>query len=297
MGLRLARAKFPTLVNPHGTLFNPLSILNSLQRAHSSTPPPEWGYIEQNHNHLHLDYHGSIHADTRESLHQKIIQLDKTLGEALRTTTWLIVTFGTAWVYRYQGREIITNCHRLPGTQFTRERIHPDEITQQWSELIDTLRSTNPYLRILLTVSPVRHLRDGMRENATSKAALLLSAESLTQNLPNVYYFPAFEILTDELRDYRFYADDLIHPAPIAEAIIWKRLQQLWMDAPTRQLIEQIESLQCAIAHENRSGNPHDFLTHLNRTQKRLDALQAAHPHLDFSEERALLAKQRKTNL
>lgn len=292
MGRRLERAKFVTTVNPGGILFNPASIAAALGRAARGAQPEEGGYVEHEGLWHHLDYHGSVSAPARPALRARLQAADAPLQHAIKSAQWLIVTLGTAWVYRYHGQNIVANCHRLPASEFIRERLTVSQIVDEWLALLVTLRTLNPALKVLLTVSPVRHVRDGLRENATSKATLLLASESLVRSAPETYYFPAFEILIDELRDYRFYAEDLVHPSTTAEEIVWQRLLAAWMPAATRELVREVESLQTAMAHEPRTPNRALYRQHLERTLQRTLDFAQRHPTLDFAPEIANLRER-----
>ena len=217
IGARLARAKFRVTVNPTGILFNPLSIVAALR----SYPTPV--HREELHcdggRWFHFGFHGDFAAPTADEALQRMNAARRAGAEALDTADRVILTLGTAWVYE-RGGEVVANCHRQPAAQFTRRRLAVEEVTGALAAAIEGPLAGR---EIILTVSPVRHLGDGLAGNAVSKATLRLAAEQLTERYASVSYFPAYEILTDDLRDYRFYADDLVHPSPQAVAYIWEK--------------------------------------------------------------------------
>lgn len=217
IGVRLARAKFRVTVNPTGILFNPLSIVEALR----SYPTP----VGREELHcdggrwFHFGFHGDFAAPTADEALQRMNAARQAGAEALDTADRVVLTLGTAWVYE-RGGEVVANCHRQPAAQFMRRRLTVEEVTEALAAAIEGPLAGR---EIILTVSPVRHLGDGLAGNAASKATLRLAAEQLTERYASVSYFPAYEILTDDLRDYRFYADDLVHPSPQAVAYIWEK--------------------------------------------------------------------------
>ena len=207
VGEQMPQRGLHVTVNPFGTLYNPLSIAQAL-----SIQPSAINY--QFHNGLwhSMSHHGSFSHPTREEAEQAVRASIETMQKALRKATVVIVTFGTAWVYEMNG-EIVGNCHKLPESSFLRRRLSVDEIVQTWRPII----AHYPDKHWLFTVSPIRHIKDGLHENQLSKATLLQAVEQLGD------YFPSYEIMLDELRDYRFYADDLVHPSSMAVHYIWER--------------------------------------------------------------------------
>ena len=245
---KLAGAKFRVAENPSGILFNPLSIAAAI-RCYADPAPVTRGELgfdgEVWH---HFGFHGDFSAPTPDEALRRMNAARQAGSEALRTADRVILTFGTAWVYERQG-EVVANCHRRPAAEFARRRLSVDEIADAISKLAEGPLAGRS---ILLTVSPVRHTGDGLAGNAVSKAALRLAAEELTQRFRRIEYFPAYEILTDDLRDYRFYADDLVHPAPQAVEYIWERFTEAALTDETRRLLPEAEAIAAAAAHRPR---------------------------------------------
>lgn len=243
---QLSRAKFRVEANPTGILFNPLSVAAAVRgfgrpvvRDELHTDGQRW---------FHFGFHGDFSAPTPDEALRRMNAARQAGSEALRTADRVILTFGTAWVYERQG-EVVANCHRRPAAEFARRRLSVDEIADAISELAEGPLAGRS---ILLTVSPVRHTGDGLAGNAVSKAALRLAAEELTQRFRRIEYFPAYEILTDDLRDYRFYADDLVHPAPQAVEYIWERFTEAALTDEARRLLPEAEAIAAAAAHRPR---------------------------------------------
>lgn len=220
IGMKISDFGFRTLINPFGILYNPLSIAECLRRCVEGEEITERELVFRDqlwHSWLH---HGSFSRPTPEACLEACNQRLHEAHNFLKENPVIILTLGTAWVYEHEGRPV-ANCHKVPGKEFTKRLLTVDEITSQFSPL-------NSPFPILLTVSPIRHWADGPHGNQLSKSTLLLATEQLPWE-----YFPAYEILMDELRDYRFYDRDLLHPSPLAVDIVWERFQQTYMDAPT----------------------------------------------------------------
>lgn len=229
IGEQMKQRNMSVTCNPFGTLYNPLSIANAIHSSfvHCTS------YIVHHDGLWHsMMHHGSFSRPTREEAEEAVKASIETMQNALQEATVVIVTFGTAWVYEMNG-EIVGNCHKLPAERFTRRRLTMEEIVAAWQPIIERY----PDKHWIFTVSPIRHVKDGLHENQLSKATLLMAIEHLTAEggltversysgaviQRSVQYFEAFEILLDELRDYRFYADDLVHPSSLAVNYIWER--------------------------------------------------------------------------
>ena len=218
IGRKLEENKFSVDINPFGTLYNPASVaegLRMLLRPERFTP----GDLFQHEGIYHsFTHHSRFSAPSEEECLGHINSRLSESSDFLRKATRLVITLGTAFVYRLKsdGR-IVSNCHKLPEKMFDRQRLSTQEIVEDWKPLLLALWEQNPALKILFTVSPIRHWKDGAHENQLSKATLLLATDALQKDYPDrIAYFPAYEILMDELRDYRFYADDMLHPSPLA---------------------------------------------------------------------------------
>ena len=271
---RLAGAKFRVAANPSGILFNPLSVAAALR---SYTDPVPVTHEELGHDGevwYHFGFHGDLSAPTAEEALQKMNAARQAGAEALRTADRVILTFGTAWVYERAG-EAVANCHRRPAAEFSRRRLSVGEIVETFAELIEGPLAGK---QILLTVSPVRHIGDSLAGNAVSKATLRLAAEELTERFEYIEYFPAYEIVTDDLRDYRFYADDLVHPAPQAIAYVWEKFTAAALTDRARSLLPEVEAIVAAAAHRPRNPQGEAHRAFCRRQLERIAAL----PEIDF---------------
>ncbi len=250
IGTILQEAHFRCCVNPFGTLYNPMSVAEALRCIVRSEElgvrSEEWLFSEENSSlltpHSSLTWHSWMHhsrfsASTAEALADNINSAVAEAHEALKTARLLIVTLGTAYVYRLaETGRIVANCHKQDERMFRRGKVSMADIVEEWLPLIDELRTVNPQLKMMFTVSPIRHKRDGLHANQLSKATLLLAVDELCGHRPDVcLYFPAYEIMMDELRDYRFYADDMVHPSPLAVEYIWQRFGEAFFDIRTQE--------------------------------------------------------------
>ena len=186
-------------------------------------------------------------------------------------------------MYRLTGTgAVVTNCHHEPASRFSRECLTTDEIVALWRPLLERLSTTNPALHILFTVSPIRHLRDGAHANQLSKATLLLAQEQLMKLCPNTAYFPAYEIVLDELRDYRFFADDMAHPSPLAVDYLWERFSDTFFNAQTREACARVEEISRALAHRPLHPESDEFRRFHRQLQDKIATLKQSFPYLNL---------------
>ena len=276
---KLAAAKFRVTENPSGILFNPLSIAAAIRSYASPTAVTRDELGFDGDVWYHFGFHGDFSAPTAEEALARMNAARRAGAEALRTTDRVILTFGTAWVYERDGK-VVANCHRRPATEFSRRRLSVEEIVETFAELIEGPLAGK---QIILTVSPVRHIGDGLAGNAVSKATLRLAAEELTQRFKCAVYFPAYEIVTDDLRDYRFYADDLVHPAPQAIAYVWEKFTGAALSDRARSLLPEAEAIVAAAAHRPRNPQGEAHRAFCRRQLEHIAAL----PEIDFQSEAA----------
>lgn len=265
---RLARARFHVTANPTGILFNPLSIAAAVRAFGTEVRREELQHDAERW--FHFGFHGDFAAPTAEEALRRMNAARRAGAGALRAADRVILTLGTAWVYEREG-EVVANCHRHPAAEFTRRRLPVAEIVETLAALIE-----GPFAgkEVLLTVSPVRHLGDGLAGNAVSKATLRLAAEELAGGFRNVAYFPSYEILMDDLRDYRFYADDLVHPAPQAVEYVWERLVAAALTGEARKLQPAVEEIVAAAAHRPRDPQSRAHRDFCRRQLERIAALE-----------------------
>ncbi|MDR1763311.1 MAG: GSCFA domain-containing protein [Dysgonamonadaceae bacterium] len=268
---KLIQSGFCVDANPFGVLFNPASISKNIRKLVESTPFSEDDICENKGVFFSFSHHSRFSGRSREETLEKINLQWEASRNFLRQAGILIVTFGTSYVYSLKSNgEIVANCHKLPASNFTRKRLTVEEIYDDWAELVPILKSLN-VKKIIFTVSPVRHLSDGFHENQVSKAVLLLAIEALAELLPDAVYFPAYEILLDDLRDYRFYADDLLHPSTEAVNYVWEKFSETFFDAETADLAKEFENLNRALNHRPFNPDAEEYRRFMEKNeQKRL---------------------------
>ena len=252
IGEQMQQRHLPVTCNPFGTLYNPLSIAQAIQL----TELPE--LVEYDGLWHSMAHHGSFSHPAKEETETAVRASIEHMQKTFEDATVVIVTFGTAWVYewnqesgvRSQNNYVVANCHKMPESWFSRRRLSVEEIAAAWRPILEQYKDKH----WIFTVSPIRHIKDGLHENQLSKATLLMAVEKLrnteyrVQNPDRVTYFPSYEILLDELRDYRFYADDLVHPSSLAVNYIWERFADTFCTPQTRNQM-QVEHKRWKFEH------------------------------------------------
>ncbi|PIZ05829.1 MAG: hypothetical protein COY57_05185, partial [Flavobacteriales bacterium CG_4_10_14_0_8_um_filter_32_5] len=213
----------------------------------------------------------------------------KSVHSQLKQATYLFITFGSAWVYEHEKHGLVANCHKIPATQFSKRLLKVDEIVAAYKTLINTIKSINPTIHIVFTVSPVRHTKDGLWENNLSKAVLHLSIKELIENFDNCTYFPAYEIVMDELRDYRFFNDDLVHPTHLAVNYVWEKFAMSYFSKETIALMSNIQKIKQAATHKPFDFNSEKHQQFIKNQLTIIQELTTQFPHLNFEEEKELL--------
>ena len=280
---RLRRAKFSIESNPFGVLFNPFSIANAIERLDDARTFAVCDVKGVGECFYSFDAHSSLDGKTQTEAFGNLNRAVAQGSKALHDAEWVILTFGTAWVYEHEGR-VVANCHKQPASQFERRRLSVEEIVERYSRLLaGVLRDK----RVILTVSPVRHIGDGLQENSVSKATLRLAVEELVTKFENVCYFPSYEILIDDLRDYRYYADDLAHPSKMAVEYVWECFCEAVLADDAKAKLPLVE--QIVAAAEHRPFNP-ESEAHKAFCRKMLAKAESM-PEVDFSLEKSVFER------
>ena len=284
IGNKLAHHKFRVLENPNGILFNPISITKSV-----------WSYINnkqygpndlfyQNESWNSWEHHSRFSNPDQQACLDGINASQNKAHEFLRSADWLLVTLGSAFVYELEGSSVVANCHKVPTDKFNKRLLSVEEVISALQQMQEGLVAFKPLLKIIYTISPVRHLRDGFVENNRSKATLHLAVQQLTQ-LSDTFYFPAYELVMDDLRDYRFYAEDMVHPNYAATNYVWKKFIAACVDEPSQELMKEINSINAAKSHKafNPASEQHKKFLQVNL--ERVKKLQQQFPYINFEEE------------
>lgn len=283
IGAKLKDAMVNVLVNPFGTIFNPLSIAGAIDKIIDNTT------IAGSELFLAGGVWNCYHFHSRFSMANKDVALQRmnsSIAEAhehLKRCNTLILTLGTAVVYRRRDTgEVVTNCHKVPQQEFTRRLAGVDEISEALTKVVKRLHEFNPSLRIIFTVSPIRHIADGLEMNSLSKAVLRVAVNNVTREFREFTgYFPAFEIMIDDLRDYRFYSADMVHPSEVAIEYIWQTFQATYFDDRSTQAIARCERVSKRLKHRPMSNNP-DVVARFNADTKAVIAnLKKEYPYIN----------------
>jgi hypothetical protein len=295
IGNRMAELKFSTDINPFGILYNPESISQCIRRLVSPVAFTEEELFFHDglwHSFMH---HGQFSSVTPAVALRHINDRLFFSSEYLKQAGFLFLTFGTAWVFEYKpSGTIVSNCHKLPSVNFARYRLSPAEIADTIREALEALWGVNASIKVILTVSPVRHLQDGAIANQLGKAALLLAADALCRGFGNdrILYFPSYELVMDELRDYRFYADDMVHISPVAVNYIWEKFCEALITAESKKLMEEILHVLRAKEHRPIHAGTPEHRAFLMNSLKKVLSLSKKNPYLDLSEEKRYFEKQ-----
>ncbi len=293
IGERWLANKFTARVNPFGTLYNPVSVFRLMQYALDGQRPEAATYLERDGYHFNYDFHSDLYAPTREELLIRIDNLLQQTQQFLSTADWIIITLGSAFVYELkETNQVVANCHKVPAATFRRRLLSVEEIDVCFTRFKAQLEVVNPNTRYLFTVSPVRHARDTLEQNTVSKAVLRLAIEPWRQRDPErVHYFPAYEIMLDELRDYRYYAADMLHPSGVAQDYIWQRLTDAYLDEEAQAFLIRWTKIRQALAHRPfRADSPahRKFLANTLIQLKQLDELVDVHTEINRLEQQLL---------
>lgn len=288
IGNILTRKKFNILKNPLGVLYNPASISDAITRSIKNISVEKEKLIFNKGLWHSYDFHGSFSHHDPDIVVSEANQCIKNTHDFLKQAGVLFVTFGTAWVYRLsESGEIVANCHKLPSSHFTRKRLSVDAIIRNWNEKIEQLKSFNNKLKVVFTVSPVKHLKDGAHENQLSKSTLLLAIDELIkQNPENISYFPSYEIVNDELRDYRFYAEDMAHLSETAVQIIYERFEKTFFSSSTIQLSGEIEKVNKAASHRVLHNNTDEVKKFALAVLKKIETIENNFPFINLQSEK-----------
>lgn len=250
MADRLLHYKFSCTSNSYGTLFHPISLLQNLTNALKRVDIDEDLFLERDDTVFHYSYHSSVWAESKNDLKKKLQELQLSVAKELKESKLLILTFGTAFLYKLVSGKPVANCHKQPKDIFTKGLSSPEEILNVFHSFYTELKKQNPKVQILLTVSPVRHIRDGVHENNLSKSVLLLACDALQNTFEDLHYFPAYEIVMDELRDYRFYEKDRVHPNVEALAYVWDKFAEAILTKGSLNLNRDLDKLFLSINHK-----------------------------------------------
>lgn len=279
--------KFQCLVNPSGIVYNPLSLSKMIDNLLADKVYTENDFFHDGTLYNSYDFHGSF---SRADLQAAIESANNSITRAVRylkDCDVFFITLGTAFVYQLQDSgEVVSNCHKQKASLFSRRLVSIDEITEALSSVIERVTMLNPKIRFVFTVSPIRHIRDGFHENTLSKSTLHLAVGNIVSRFGNCEYFPSYEIVMDELRDYRFYAEDMVHVSALAERIIWQRLTETYMSKNVQQQIRRVEKFMQSVNHRIQNPESNETAAFCQKNLSQAFVLEDDIQGLDLSEEK-----------
>ena len=291
IGSKMQELKFSLEVNPFGVVYNPISVKNSIEILLCKRNFTESDLHFVNDNWFSFYHHSSFSNPKKEVCLENINSKINSASTILSETNYLFITFGTARVFRrLETGEIVSNCHKLPASVFNREILSVEEIVEEYQLLLKLLLEKNPELRIVFTVSPIRHWKDGAEGNQISKAILLLAVNQLVKEYENVYYFPSYEIMMDDLRDYRFYSEDMVHLSPLAIKYVWKKFSDVVFDQETLKLFPGIMKVNKALSHTPFDSSSESYRDFCRKTLQEIETLEKENSLISFIEEKAILS-------
>lgn len=290
IGRQLLDNKFTVNVNPFGVLYNPASIGQAIGILRQNKIFTEADIFQHQGIFRTYFHHSEFSNPDKDNFLQTINENREKATADLKEAEVLLITFGTAYVFDLKKTgQIVANCHKQPSNIFNHRKLSVSEIVFSWTELIEESLSISPDLKILFTVSPIRHWKDGAHNNQLSKAVLLLAIDELMNKFSNLYYFPSYEIVLDELRDYRFYAEDMIHPNDVAVRYIWDIFTDTYFDEETKNICRQWQNISRAIAHRPFNDGTEEHKQFLKQTLLKVKSLRNKYPYFDCEKELILL--------
>lgn len=275
IGKKLLDLKFDCTVNPMGISYNPISLFHLLERSLKAEKFEKSEIDNANERYFSYDLHSSFSNSNAAVFLKNANQHLADQAQKLKAADCLILSLGTAWVHILkQNDRLVNNCHKIPSSSFRKGILGVSDILDAWKRLAQQIKKYNPKLKVIFTVSPIRHLKDGFRENQLSKSTLHLAVEEICREFENCLYFPSYEIMMDELRDYRFYDRDLLHPNQLAIDIIWEHFQSACISNGSRAANEELQKLQSSIAHRPFNSESKAHLRFLRNLHAELSAFE-----------------------
>lgn len=283
MGEKFEYFKFQITINPFGIIFNPVSIEKLITRVVNQEKYTEKDIFFHNEMWHCFEVHSELSNPSKEEFLENLNTILESTKQQITKSTHLIFTFGTSWVYRNKlSNEIVANCHKVPQSQFDKEILSVETIENSIKNTVDLIKKVNPNCNFIFTISPVRHIKDGFVENSVSKAHLITAVHNLKPATRNSQYFSSYEIMMDELRDYRFYAEDMLHPNQTAIDYIWIKFFENYVDEKEFVTMNQVCEIQRALKHRPFNPNSESHLQFLKNIQQKIDKLAENFAHIKF---------------
>ena len=275
--------KFQVLQNPFGILYHPRAIENLILNAINEKEYYDSDVFHYNERWHCFDAHSDLSSSSKGEFLRNLNDSIKLTNQQINKSTHIIITLGTAWAYRLiETDTIVANCHKFPQKKFLKQIQSVKTIIESLEAIIELIKSVNPETSILFTVSPVRHIKDGFTENTQSKSHLISAIHQVVEPRKNIHYFPSYEIMMDELRDYRFYSEDMLHPNKTAVDYIWERFQKVWISSESIQTMEEVDTIQKGIGHKAFNPESEQYQEFVQKLEVKKSKLQSQYPHIVF---------------
>jgi hypothetical protein len=291
IGRQFEAGRMPVLINPSGTVYNPVSVCNTLDTITSGRKSDIGDLYNNSGTWISFDHFTDFSSVNPEDILEKINTRSEKALDFISRAKFLFITFGTARVFRFtRSGEIVSNCHKIPASEFTNELLTVEEIIPLWEDQLDRLKALFPELKIIFTISPVRHWKDGAHGNQVSKSVLFLAVEKLLEHPSRPDYFPAYELVMDDLRDYRFYEEDMLHISSLGVDYIWKAFIRCYFDSTTINLWQEISNISRAVSHRIQTDSPVQIRKFAETIISRIDTITSNNTSVDLSNEREYFA-------
>lgn len=276
--------KFQNATNPFGIIFNPVSIENIIRRVIQQDFFTEKDIFFHNDLWHCYEVHSELSDPNKNNFLENLNRIIQVTTTQLSSATHLIITYGTSWIYRnIESNQIVANCHKVPQKQFSKELLSVNEIQKSIQNTIDAIQILNPNVNFIFTISPVRHIKDGFVENQRSKSHLFVALhQTFNFQLSAFNYFPSYEIMMDELRDYRFYTEDMLHPNPVAIAYIWERFSENFINEAAIPTMKQVSEIQKGLTHRSFNPESEQHLAFMSKLQLKINSMERNWPHIKF---------------
>ncbi|MDG5492720.1 GSCFA domain-containing protein [Psychroserpens sp. SPM9] len=283
IGEKFAYYKFQQYQNPFGILFHPLAIETLITHAVNEKRYNKNELFFHNEQWHCFEAHSRLSHVSEDQLLNNLNTEIATTHQFLKEASHIIITLGTAWAYRFiENDRLVANCHKMPQKKFLKELLSVTQITESLEAIISLIRSVNPEASFIFTVSPVRHIKDGFVENTLSKSHLIAAIHQLVAPRNGRHYFPSYEIMMDELRDYRFYKDDLVHPNTLAVNYIWSSFKKVWIDQDAEQTMMAVDEIQKGLAHRPFNSKSEAHLNFLQQLEHKKSLVNTRFSHITF---------------
>jgi hypothetical protein len=292
IGTKLKQHKFSVLENPNGILFNPVSITRSISSYIDNKQYTGTDLFYQNESWNSWEYHSRFSHPAKEKCLQAINQSQQQAHSFLKDADWVLITLGSAFAYTLHTTvstgegNVVANCHKVPTDKFNKKLLSIDEVVTALREMLSKMSTFNLAAKIIFTISPVRHLRDGFVENNRSKATLIQAVHMLCDSAENLFYFPAYELVIDDLRDYRFYAEDMVHPNYTATNYVWEKFVATCIDEPSQKLMKEINTINAAKSHKPFNPASQQHKKFLETNLEKVNQLSRQYPYINFEEDK-----------